>query len=102
MVKVAEKKTKRSPLFAVGGLILVIALGGVAYFVSQAFILKIPQVRAIASQSYSLALIASTVFVWFILAGIAYFLVSVVVGKDPTDSNQIPLPPRKKDMKKRR
>jgi|SRR5579859_4483810 len=102
MVRQAEKKTKRSPLLPVFGIILVVALGGIAYFLSLNFVLKIPQVRAIADQSYSLALIGSTVFVWLILAGIAYFLVALVVGKDPTDSNQIPLPPRKKDMKKRR
>jgi hypothetical protein len=102
MVKQADKKAKRSPLLPVFGAILVVALGGIAYFLSQNFVLKIPQVRSIASQSPQLALIASTVFVWLVLAGIGYFLVALLVGKDPNDSNQIPLPPRKKEIKKRR
>ena len=102
MVKEAEKKSKRSPLTPVFGLILVVVMGGIAYFVSKAYVLNIPQVRAVAEQSYNTALIASTIVVWLLLAGVAYFLVSLLVGKDPTDTKAMPLPPRKRDIKKRR
>jgi|SRR5579859_2974773 len=101
MVKESDKKTKKSSLTPAVGAILLVALLGVAYFIATTFVLPLPQVRAVVGVPPStLARVAFTLIVWFLLAGIAYFLVALLVGKDKTNTQALPLPPRKKDMKK--
>src|SRR5260370_15655716 len=101
MVKEADKRAKKSALTPAIGAILLVALLGVAYFIATTFLLPLPQVKAVVGVPPStLARVAFTLIVWFLLAGIAYFLVAMLVGKDKTNSQSLPLPPRQKDKKK--
>ncbi len=103
MVKEAEKKKKQSPLLPVFGAILLVALLGVSYFVATTYILTMPQVRGVVGVPPStMAKVCFTLIIWFILAGIAYFLVALVVGKDKTSAQSLPLPPKAKDLKKKK
>ncbi len=100
MVKKAEKIRKRHPLTPIAGIILAVALFAVSYL-AAGFVVVMPQVRrVIGNTSTSTATILFAIGIWFLLLGIAFFLVSVLVGKDPHDVNSIPLPPR--DVKKRK
>ncbi len=78
MVKKAEKENKRSPLLPVFALLLIVGLLAVAYVTYR---------------------IAFTIAIWVALLAISYFLVAVLVGKDPNDTDAIPLPPKTKKPK---
>ncbi len=98
MVKKAEKITKRSPLLPVFGLLIAVGLGAIAYVLSNEFVLKMPQVRAVIGDSVPLARWAFTLIIWLMLLGIAYFLVAVLTGKDPESAQQYKLPTKQKDL----
>lgn len=105
MVKVAEKEKKRSPLSSIYGLFLALGLFAIAYVITSELLMKkVPAVRdAIAGIGKPpLGTILISLGVWVVLLAIAFFVVAILVGKDPDAANQIPLPPKEKDLKKRK
>src|SRR5438876_878745 len=99
MVKIAEKKVKRSPLLPILGMLLAAGLFAIAFGITQAVVIKIPEVKAMLGNPPSMInQLAFTFGIWFALLAVAYFLVAVVVGKGKT-INDIPLPPRQKTKK---
>jgi len=103
MVKKAEVQRKRHPLTPVFGLLLAAGLFAVAYFLSATVVMKLPSVSsAVASDQRTLATIGFAVGIWVLFLAVAFFLVAMLAGKDPNDAKQMPLPPRAKDMKKKR
>ncbi len=93
MVKKAEVQRKRSPLLPVFGLILAVALFVIAYGLADLVIMRPEIYRQVASQLQT-ARIAFSVGIWLVLMAITFFLVALLVGKDPDKAP--PLPP--KDM----
>jgi hypothetical protein len=103
MVKKAEVQKKRSPLTPVFGLLLAVGLFAVAYFLSATIVMKMPAVKtAVASNQMTLATVGFAVGIWVLFLAVGYFLVAILAGKDPEDAKQIPLPPKSRDMKKKR
>ena len=103
MVKKAEVQKKRSPLTPVFGLLLAGGLFAIALFVSAGPVWNLPAVHNnIASSQKTLAIVGLAVGIWLFLLALAFFLVSILAGKDPEDAKQIPLPPKAKDLKKKR
>jgi hypothetical protein len=103
MVKKAEVQKKRHPLTPVFGLLLAVGLFAIAYFLSATVVMKLPSVRtAVASNQMTLATVGFAVGIWVLFLALSFFLVAMLAGKDPEDAKQIPLPPKAKDMKKRR
>jgi hypothetical protein len=100
MVKKAEKIKKRSPWVPVFGLITAVALGAVAYVIAAYVVIKIPQVKTVISGMERQATIAFSVGIWLALLATAFFLVALIVGKDPESTKDIPLPPKAKDRPK--
>jgi hypothetical protein len=103
MVKKAEKIQKKHPLTAVGGLLLAVSLFGVSYILAG-FVVQMPQVlKVIGNGTKTTATIAFAFGIWVVLLATSFFLVAVLAGKDPASAaNQMPLPPRAKDQKKKR
>lgn len=104
MVKKAEKDTRRSPLLPIFGLLLAGGLLAVALVVTDQIVLKQGNfigghVLAVIGQANTTYRIAFTVAIWVALLAISYFLVAVLVGKDPNDKDAIPLPPKVKKEK---
>jgi hypothetical protein len=100
MVKKAEKLKKRSPWVPVFGLITAVALGAVAYVISAYVVIKMPQVKSVIAGMERQATIAFAVGIWLALLATAFFLVALIVGKDPESAKDIPLPPKAKDKPK--
>jgi hypothetical protein len=101
MVKKAEVVRKRSPLLPVFGLITAVALFAIAYVLSSEVVVKIRQVRdTIPLQNMPLARWAFAFVIWLVLLGVAYFLVSLLVGKDPETATNVVLPTKQKDLPK--
>jgi hypothetical protein len=104
MVKKAEVEHKRNPLTPIFGLLLAVGLLAVAYVITDQVLLKSGNyigghVLAVIGQVTTLYRVAFTVAIWVALLAVAYFLVAVMVGKDPNDSSTIPLPPKQKNEK---
>jgi hypothetical protein len=99
MVKQAEKERKRSPLLPVFGLLLAAGLFLVAYVVAGE-VIKMPQVKGVVLGMKDTAQLIFGFAIW--LGLISFFLVAVLVGKDPDSTKGIPLPTRERDIKKRR
>ncbi|MEP7288037.1 MAG: hypothetical protein ABI947_19970 [Chloroflexota bacterium] len=103
MVKKAEVERKRSPLYPVFALFLVVGMLAVAYAITELVVLKMPQVRAVVSNAViTQARVGFTLGIWFVLMAFAFFLVSILVGNDPNDVKAMPLPPKQKDLKKQK
>lgn len=104
MVKKAEKDTRRSPLLPIFGLFLAGGLLAAAYVVVDLVVLKTGnfiggKVLAVIGQPTPMYRIAFTIAIWVAMLAVAYFLVAVMVGKDPNDKDAIPLPPKNKKEK---
>lgn len=108
MVKKAEIERKRSPLTPIFGLILAGGLLAASFAITKLFILhggnfvgnKVLGVLQVAPNNVPVTyVVAFTVAIWVLLLAVAYFLVAVMVGKDPNDTNAIPLPPKQKKEK---
>ena len=100
MVKKAELDRKRHPLYPVFALLLVVGMLAVAFFITEVVVLKMPQVRSVVGGALLQARIGFTVGIWFVLMAFSFFVVSLLVGKDPNDTKAMPLPPKAKDLKK--
>jgi hypothetical protein len=99
MVKKAEVQKKRHPLTPVFGLLLAGGLFAIAYFLSS---LLVPKIASIAFNQRPQATIGLAVGIWVFFLALAFFLVAMLAGKDPDDAKQIPLPPKAKDLKKKK
>lgn len=105
MVKQAEKIKKRNPLVPVFGLIIAIGLAVAAWFITDLLIDKVPALtsafRSISGQRSTLGQLALAGVIWLAMLAIAFFVVAMLVGKDPSDKakKDIGLPPRQ--VKKR-
>lgn len=107
MVKLAERRVKRSPLVPVFGLIIAIGLAAIAILivtmvidsgsVQQLLIFKDP-----AAPNRTVAILGLAFVLWLAMLGIAYLLVALLSGKDPDDARRLELPPREVDRKKSR
>jgi hypothetical protein len=104
MVKIAKKEHKRGPLAAIFGLILAVGLFAVSYIISAEYIIrKVVQVRdAVAHFGRPTATLIFAFGIWIVLLAAAFFIVAILVGQDPESAKKDPLPPKKKDMKKRK
>ena len=104
MVKKVELEQKKSPLRAIYGLIIAVGLFLISYGISSEFIVgKVPQVRDVVSQmGRPTATILFGVAIWLVLLAFTFFLVAMIVGRDPKAANQIPLPPKASDKRKQR
>ncbi len=103
MVKKAEVQKKRHPLTPVFGLLLACGLFAIAFFLSATVVMKLPSVvNAVPSGQKMLATVGFAVGIWVLFLALAFFLVAMLAGKDPEDAKQIPLPPKAKDLKKKR
>jgi|SRR5579871_2584768 len=103
MVKKAEVQKKRHPLTPVFGLLLAIGLFAIAYFLSAGPVWSMSAVHnAVGNANKPVAILGIAFGIWLLFLAVAYFLVAVLAGKDPEDAKQIPLPPKAKDMKKKR
>ena len=105
MVKIAETEHKRSPLSSIYGLFLAIGLFAIAYVItSEVLIKKFPQVRdaAFGIAKPPIGTLIISFGIWLVLLALAFFVVSLLVGKDPNSAKQIPLPPKQKDLKKKK
>ena|SRR5689334_18359225 len=105
MVKQAAKENKRSPLLPILGLLLAVGLLAIAYVLVDQVVLKTGNfigghVLAVIGQSTTTYRIAFTVAIWVALLAVSYFLVAVLVGKDPNDKDAIPLPPKNQNKPK--
>lgn len=107
MVKVAERRVKRSPLVPVFGLVIALGLAAIAILivtividsgsVQQLLIFKDPQ-----APNRVVAILGLAFVLWLAMLGIAYLLVALLAGKDPDDARRLELPPREVDRKKNR
>jgi hypothetical protein len=102
MVKKAENKQKRSPLTPIFGVLLAVGLFAVAYFITSAYIIHMPQVAQTIGANQTMGTIGLSIGIWVILLAIAFFLVAVMAGKDPESATTMPLPPKSKSVKKGR
>jgi hypothetical protein len=105
MVKIADKEHKRSPLASIYGLFLAVGLYAIAFVItSEVLMKKVPQLRdaALSIAKPPIGTIIVSFGVWFVLLAAAFFVVAILVGKDPTAGNQMPLPPKAKDLKKKK
>lgn len=106
MVKQAEKIKQRNPLLPIFGIIIAGGLGVIAYLIMDYLIGPshgLPILKgAIDSlgQYYNLGRWGVVLAIWLVFLGIAYMLVSLLIGKDPDSPKDIPMPPR--DIKTRR
>ncbi len=89
MVKVAEKKRKKNPLLPVLGIILALSFGLFAY-------LLVPPVAGfMRSKGVALPADVTTQYLligglmWFLMFGIAMFLVSILVGRSYDENLRI-------------
>jgi hypothetical protein len=101
MVKQAEKERKRNPLLPVFGLLLAAGLFVLAYVIAGE-VIKMPQVKSVVLGMKNTAQLIFGFAIWLGLLAISFFLVAVLVGKDPESTKGIPLPTRERDIKKRR
>src|SRR5258708_7918960 len=104
MVKKAEEKKVRSPLLPVFGLIMAVSLFSVAFLFASGPVPDNPPVQGMFQQmdraDIPKAIIGLAVGIWVIFLAAAVFLVAMLVGRDPEDAKQLPLPPRSADLKK--
>ncbi len=104
MVKIAEKENRRGPLASVFGLFLAGGLFAVAYIISsEVLIKKVAQLQdAIQHFGKPVATLLFAFGIWIVLLALAFFVVAILVGKDPNSAKEIPLPPKSKDIKKKK
>ena len=103
MVKKAEVQRKRHPLTPVFGLLLAGGLFAVAFFLSATVVMKLPAVASTVDSGHrTIATAGFAVGIWVLFLAVAFFLVAILAGKDPDAAKQIPLPPRAKDLKKKK
>lgn len=104
MVKQAEKKVKKNPLNPVFGIIIAAGLFLVSYLIAGALIAPgglqvLATLRTGPRAGLYQLLIGGAI--WFVLLAVAFFVVAVLVGRDPDDAvKKMPLPPR--DVKKKK
>ena len=105
MVKQAIKEKKRSPWVPVAGLILAIGLGVVAIFLTNMIIDQNIAGLGGALQStganYNISKFALGLILWLIMTGTGYFIVSLLVGKDPDPMSAKNIPMRPRTVKKK-
>ncbi|MBX3085417.1 MAG: hypothetical protein KF716_27530 [Anaerolineae bacterium] len=105
MVKQAVKEKKRSPLVPVAGLLLALGLAVVAYFLTNLIIDQNFMGAGAALKStganYNISFFALAVILWLIMTAIGYFLVSLLVGKDPDPMSAQNIPMRPRNIKKK-
>ena len=101
MVKQAEKVQKRSPWLPVFGLILAGGLFAIAWVIAGE-VIRMPQVRNVAAGLKYQAQLGFGFMIWLVLLALAFFLVAILTGKDPESAKGIPMPPKQKDLKKKR
>jgi hypothetical protein len=101
MVKQAEKVHKRSPLLPVFGLVLAGGLFAIAFAIAEP-VMKIPQVRGVVAGMGVQAQLGIAFMIWLVLLALAFFLVAMLSGKDPESAKGVPMPPKQKDLKKKR
>jgi hypothetical protein len=105
MVKQAEKDNKRSPLLPIFGLLMAGGLLAASYAITTLVVLKAGNfvgnnvIKVIGDHPPAWYPIAFTIGIWVAMLAVAYFLVAVMVGKDPNDKDAIPLPPKGKKEK---
>jgi hypothetical protein len=100
MVKQAEKVRRHSPFLPVFGLLLAAGLFALAYLAVDVIE---PIRKAIAnSGNSSIARILFAGGIWLGLLAVSFFLVAALAGKDPESAQNVKLPPRERDLKKRR
>jgi hypothetical protein len=65
---------------------------------------KFPQLRdaALSIAKPPIGTIIVSFGVWLVLLAAAFFVVAMLVGKDPNAGNQMPLPPKSRDLKKKK
>jgi hypothetical protein len=127
MVKEAEKQKKVNVMSPIWSLLLIIGLFAVSYAVSSVLFQTVPQLKGpvngmgviripipgtVAPLSPTdppntkpgqiVIAIPITVLlfsggIWLAFLAFAYFLVTMLAGKDPEDSAKMPLPPRKRE-----
>ena len=104
MVKKAEDVKKRGVLVPIFGLITAVGLFGIAYYFSYNYIVKMDAIKGKLPGAMITATGTGTlvfaVGIWLVFLAIAFFVVSLLVGKDPDDARQVKLPPREKDLPK--
>ena len=104
MVKKAERIKKRNPMLPIFGVLTAIALAAIAWVISYYVVIKIPQIKTSMNASMVLPTGQGTLIfafgIWLVLLAFTFFLVSVLVGKDPDSAKDIKLPKRQMDLPK--
>lgn len=107
-MSVQYKPPKRvNPLLPIFGLVLAIALAILAFILSEPLVRSVPQLRDIKAGirvggeliTWGRLLIAGGL--WAVAMTISYLLVAILVGRDPTDTSKMKLPPRKVQPRKK-
>ncbi|MBX3065454.1 MAG: hypothetical protein U0528_16500 [Anaerolineae bacterium] len=104
MVKQAEKLKKVSPLLPIYGLVVAVGLAVVARLLVDPVLKVLPELNsALLSSGYPYETMKWVVAgaMWIVFIGLAYFLVALISGKDPTSPKYLP-PLPERDPKKRR
>jgi hypothetical protein len=104
MVKKAEKIKKRNPLVPVAGLIIGVGLAVVAAILIDPVLNLINARGALfaTGSNYNLARFLVGAVLWAIMAGVAFFIASLLIGEDRKDINNIRnLPLRPRNTKKK-
>ncbi len=94
MVKQSEKGKKRSPLLPVFGLLLAVGLFAIAYFLSSTYVVHIKYVSSIMGPPSVKNSLIFAVAIWLGLLAIVYFVVAILVGRDPDSAKALPPLPR--------
>ena len=114
-IKQAEKRRHRSPLLPIYGIIIVVCLYIVAYALENPIVdllrklspqsgltLPPPDLQFSPFVMPSNGRLLFAVIIWAILLAFAYFLVSLLTGRDPDSAKNLQLPPRTKEEKRKR
>jgi hypothetical protein len=97
MVKQAEKIRKRNPFLPVIGLLIGGGLAVVAALLIEPLLTLLPELRTAllsTGSNYNYMRFAIGGVLWLVLCGIAYFLVAVLAGNDPSSAKNMPMRPR--------
>src|SRR5579864_9245594 len=114
VIKQMEKRRKRSPLLPIYGLLIVICLYIVAFALENPLVTLIDRVKpgfTLAGADLQLTptfvmpssdRLLFAVPIWIMFLAFAYFLVAMMIGRDPNSGKDIQLPPRTKEEKRKR
>lgn len=104
MVKKAEQIKKRNPMLPIFGVLTAIALAAIAWVISYYVVIKIPQIKNTMTGAMLLPTGQGTLIfafgIWLVLLAFTFFLVSILVGKDPDSATEVKLPKRQMDLPK--